>query len=208
MSLDVGNPAVRLTTAIAAHHRDLVRGRAHSVERASECERLLEAVTLEDARRVRARRWLGRVLAGVAIGVTAAVAASFGLETRANGGGSEREMSWFAATTSGLALPLVPGATAELRPHSRARVLSVSDDRLRLSLESGLVVSHFAQFEGSFQWEAGPHSISGSGAEFVLSWDAVGERLEVSVIRGMVTVGGATSPPQVVLADQSLALGP
>src|SRR5690606_10152966 len=121
MSLNVGNPAIRLTSTIAAQQREAVSARATSAERARACEQLLAVVSSHDARRATLKRWVIRVVAAASIGVLAAFVATYALKTSASAGDTLPKTRWVAASAEGLTLPLWPDATAELRPHARAR---------------------------------------------------------------------------------------
>ncbi len=205
MSLDVGNPALRITTVIAAEQREAVLNRSNSAERANACEELLSAVRARDLRSAAVRRWTLRLTAGIVVSAAAILAARFVADMGRDPDALSRS-SWVAATDNAMPLWLAPGASAELRPNARARVWDSSSDRVRMSLESGFVAAHFSDYDGRFQLDAGPYAVTGSAAEFFLSWDSKDGLLELSVEQGVVTIESDGSETHQIVAGQALTL--
>jgi hypothetical protein len=75
-----------------------------------------------------------------------------------------------------------------------------------VSLESGFVAAHFSEYEGRFQWDAGPYAVTGSAADFFLSWDSKAGLLELSVEQGVVTIECDGSETHQIVAGQALSL--
>lgn len=106
--------------------------------------------------------------------------------------------AWLAASGSPVPMFFPDGSSAELGSTARLRLVTATPRASTLTLEQGQLrawlgqVSNpeLAQSDKLWRVNVGPFTLSCSRAQFLVSWDPNGQRLQVSVSAGEVDVVG------------------
>jgi len=100
------------------------------------------------------------------------------------------------------------GTEFVLIPGTRARLRNVTNSGARIAIEHGTAsfrVTH--RTEARWQVDVGPFLVTVKGTVFTVSWDAVGERFDLKLRRGEVSVTGPVSTGEIsVKAGQRLVV--
>lgn len=114
---------------------------------------------------------------------------------------------WVTAREAEQSMRFSDGSSVVAAPHTTTRVMQVTPDGARLTLERGRVEAHVVHREGSrWQVAAGPFVVRVTGTRFHVSWDPQTEKLAVKVTEGRVEVSGDGQPLQVLTAGSTLEL--
>jgi TolA-binding protein len=114
---------------------------------------------------------------------------------------------WVTARDAEQSLRFSDGSSVVAAPHTTTRVMQVTPEGARLTLERGRVEAHVVHREGSrWQVAAGPFVVRVTGTRFQVSWDPQSEKLAVRVSEGRVEVSGDGQPRQVLTAGSTLEL--
>ncbi len=114
---------------------------------------------------------------------------------------------WVTARDSEQSLRFSDGSSVVAGPRTTTRVMQVTPDGARLTLERGRLDAHVVHREAS-RWRvaAGPFVVHVTGTRFRVSWDPHAERLAVSVSEGRVEVTGGREAKHVLTAGSKLEL--
>jgi len=175
-------------------------------------EALLVRIDRTRSRRTTLLRWS---LAGAA--ATACVAIAFGLLVRGRPladkhaepplayrieGGSLVEGGYLRESgRDGIKLAFAEGSEFVLRPGTRGRLQSVDSSGARIAIESGAASFHINPRRNNARWlvDVGPFLVTVKGTVFTVAWDTAGERLDLKLSRGRVTVSGPISGGEITL---------
>ncbi len=100
------------------------------------------------------------------------------------------------------------GTEFVLSPGTRARLRSVSSSGARIAIEHGTASFQVTpRSEALWQVDVGPFLVTVKGTMFTVSWDAVGERFDLRLRHGEVSVTGPVSTGAIsVKANQRLVI--
>jgi hypothetical protein len=95
---------------------------------------------------------------------------------------------------SGIKLRFSEGSQISFDPGARGRVRSIDKEGARVAVDHGKASFHVRKSEGR-RWlvEVGPFLVTVRGTIFTTSWDPLGERFELSLRQGHVSVSGPAS---------------
>jgi TolA-binding protein len=114
---------------------------------------------------------------------------------------------WVTARDVEQSLRFSDGSSVVAGPHTTTRVVQISPEGARLTLERGQLEAHIVPREqASWQVAAGPFAVRVTGSRFRMGWDPVTERLSVAVLEGRAQVSGGGQPEHELLAGSSLEL--
>lgn len=101
---------------------------------------------------------------------------------------------------SGIKLHFSEGSEIAFDPGARGRVRSVDKEGARVAVDHGKASFHVHKSEGR-RWlvEVGPFLVTVKGTIFTTSWDPLGERFELSLRQGHVSVSGPASTSDINL---------
>jgi TolA-binding protein len=118
-------------------------------------------------------------------------------------GGYLRELS-----SEGVRLLFAEGTQFRLMPGARGRLRSVDSAGARIAIEQGSA-SFKVTPRNNARWlvDIGPFLVTVKGTVFTVLWDAAGERLEIAMRHGQVSVSGPLTQGELMLrAGQRLAV--
>jgi ferric-dicitrate binding protein FerR (iron transport regulator) len=108
---------------------------------------------------------------------------------------------------AGIDIFFAEGTHFALTPGTRSRLRAVDATGARLAIENGTGSFQVTPSStGHWQVEAGPFVVTVKGTVFTVSWDAVTEKLKVTLQRGRVTVSGPVSGEIALRPGQRLAI--
>lgn len=114
---------------------------------------------------------------------------------------------WVTAREAEQSLRFSDGSSVVAGPRTTTRVMQITPDGARLTLERGRIDAHVVHREASrWQVAAGPFVVHVTGTRFRVLWDPHTEKLAVSVSEGRVEVTGGREPKHVLTAGSALEL--
>ena len=114
---------------------------------------------------------------------------------------------WVTARDAEQSLRFSDGSSVVVGPRTTTRVMQVTPDGARLTLERGRLDAHVVHREASrWQVAAGPFSVRVTGTRFRVNWDPQAELLAVTVSEGRVEVTGGGHPKHELTAGSGLEL--
>lgn len=114
---------------------------------------------------------------------------------------------WVTARDAEQSMRFSDGSSVVAGPRTTTRVMQVTPDGARLTLERGRIDAHVVHREASrWQVAAGPFVVHVTGTRFQVNWDPQAEKLLVSVSEGRVEVTGGREPKHVLTAGSRLEL--
>jgi TolA-binding protein len=114
---------------------------------------------------------------------------------------------WVTSRDSEQSLRFSDGSSVVAGPRTTTRVMQVTADGARLTLERGRIDVHVVHREASrWQVAAGPFVVHVRGTRFRVVWDPQTEKVAVSVSDGRVEVTGGGQPKHQLTAGSALEL--
>jgi TolA-binding protein len=114
---------------------------------------------------------------------------------------------WVTSRDREQSLRFSDGSSVVAGPRTTTRVMQVTADGARLTLERGRIDVHVVHREASrWQVAAGPFVVHVTGTRFRVVWEPQAEKLAVSVADGRVEVSGGGQPKRELTAGSTLEL--